>query len=125
HIPEQNRRRTRGRSKIRRRAIPGDATAYVDETIPSGTLMAPGLLFVKTWRIRNVGTVPWRGRRLEREGPLSGPGLIMSFSRSVEIPDTEPGDIAEIQVPLRAPGYDCSSIAYFKMTDADGFLCFP
>jgi transcriptional regulator with XRE-family HTH domain len=125
HIPEQNRRRTRGRSGIRTRAIPGDATAYVDETIPSGTLMAPGLFFVKTWRIRNVGSVPWRGRRLEREGPLSGPGLIMSFSRSVEIPDTDPGEICEIQVPLRAPGYDCSSIAYFKMIDADGLLCFP
>lgn len=125
HVPEENRRRARGKPTTGTRAIAGDATAYVDETIPSGTLMAPGLLFVKTWRIRNVGTVPWRDRRLERQGPLSGPGLIMSFSRSVEIPDTEPGEICEIQVPLRAPGYDCSSIAYFKMIDADGFLCFP
>jgi hypothetical protein len=24
-----------------------------------------------------------------------------------------------------APGYDCSSIAYFKMIDEAGFLCFP
>jgi hypothetical protein len=31
--------------------------------------MSPGLLFVKTWRIRNVGTVTWRSRRLERQGP--------------------------------------------------------
>jgi hypothetical protein len=49
----------------------------------------------------------------------------MSFSRSVEIPDTDPGEICEIQVPLRAPGYDSSSIAYFKMIDADGFISFP
>lgn len=38
---------------------------------------------------------------------------------------TDPGEIAEITAPLKAPGYDCSSIAYFKMVDADGFLSFP
>jgi hypothetical protein len=26
---------------------------------------------------------------------------------------------------LKAPTYDCASIAYFKMVDADGKLCFP
>jgi hypothetical protein len=26
---------------------------------------------------------------------------------------------------LKAPGYDCSSIAYFKMVDSEGVLCFP
>ena len=41
------------------------------------------------------------------------------------MPDTEPGGIAEISTGLRAPGYECSSIAYFKMVDSDGFLCFP
>jgi hypothetical protein len=43
----------------------------------------------------------------------------------VPIPDTEPGEIAEIDAVLKAPGYDCSSIAYFKMVNEDGFLCFP
>ncbi len=32
----------------------------------------------------------------------------------------------EISVVLKAPGYECSSIiAYFKMVDDEGFLCFP
>src|SRR5206468_10769758 len=88
------------------------------------TLMTPGQLFPKTWRIRNVGTVPWGGRMLERQGPLTGPGLITS-PRFIAIPDTEPGEIAEISAVLKAPGYDCSSIAYFKMVDENGFLCFP
>ncbi len=68
--------------------------------------------------------MPWRARRLERQGPLTGPGLITSF-RYVEIPDTEPGDITEIDAPLKAPGYDCTSIAYFKMVDDQGLSCFP
>lgn len=124
HAAEQSRRRFGGRRPRRVRTIEGDATAFVDDTIPHGTLITPGLLFVKTWRIRNVGRVPWLGRRLERQGPLTGPGLISS-QRFVPIDAAEPGEIAEIQAVLKAPGYDCSSIAYFKMVDADGLLCFP
>lgn len=124
HAGEQDRRRAGGHRPKLVRAVEGDATAFVDDTIPHGTLMAPGIFFVKTWRIRNAGTVPWRDRRLERQGPLTGPGLITS-PRYVTIPDAAPGQIVEIQVPLKAPGYDCSSIAYFKMVDKEGFLCFP
>jgi transcriptional regulator with XRE-family HTH domain len=125
HAAEQDRRRFGGRRPRLVRCLPGDSTAFVDDTIPHGTLMTPSLLFVKTWRIRNVGSVSWRGRQLERQGPLTGPGLITSPTRHVPIPDTEPGEIAEIVTPLLAPGYDCASIAYFKMVDEDGFLCFP
>ena len=122
HANEQKRQRGR-RGKLKR-AIEGDATAFVDDTVPQGTLFKPGEMFAKTWRIRNCGTVPWHGRRLERQGPLTGPGLITS-PKYVDIPDSEPGEIAEITVPLKAPGYDCTSIAYFKMVDEEGFLCFP
>lgn len=122
---EQNRRRrAHGKDPTLVRAVEGDSSTYVDDTIPHGTLMAPGQPFEKIWRVRNSGTVPWHGRKLERQGPLNGPGLIRSF-RYVDIPDTEPGQIAEIQAPLQAPGYDCTSIAYFKMVDGEGSLCFP
>jgi transcriptional regulator with XRE-family HTH domain len=122
HANEQKRRRAR-RGK-QPKAIPGDATGYVDETVPHGTLFRPGELFTKTWRIRNAGAISWKGRRLERQGPLTGPGLITS-SKYIDIPDTQPGDVVEIQTLLKAPGYDCTSIAYFKMVDTRGLLCFP
>jgi transcriptional regulator with XRE-family HTH domain len=124
HAPEQERRRAGGHRPKLKRAIPGDASTFVGDTVPHGTLMAPGQMFEKTWRVRNTGTVAWKGRRLERQGPLTGPGLITS-SRFVEIPNTKPGDKAEIKAVLKAPSYDCSSIAYFKMADAEGALCFP
>jgi transcriptional regulator with XRE-family HTH domain len=124
YAAEQDRRRAGGHRPRMIRAVEGDASAFVDDTIPHGTLMTPGMFFVKTWRIRNAGTVHWQGRRLERQGPLTGPGLITS-PRYVPISDAEPGEIIEIEVPLKAPGYDCSSIAYFKMVDEQGFLCFP
>lgn len=124
HALEQDRRRVGGHRPRLVRATPGDATAFVDDTVPHGTLLAPGAPFTKMWRIRNVGSVPWHRRRLERQGPLTGPGLITS-PRYVAVPDTEPGEIAEISAPLKAPTYDATSIAYFKMVDEDGFLCFP
>jgi transcriptional regulator with XRE-family HTH domain len=124
HAPEQERRRAGGRHPRPQQAIPGDASTFIDDTIPHGTLMKPGGVFLKTWRIKNSGTVPWHGRQLERQGPLTGPGLITS-PRYVAIPDTEPGEIAEITAPLKAPTYDCASIAYFKMADSEGQLCFP
>lgn len=86
--------------------------------------MQPGEVFTQTWRIRNSGEVPWTGRRLERQGPITGPGLISS-PEFVDIPDSEPGEVAAVAAPLKAPTYDCSSIAYFKMVDADRYFCFP
>ncbi|MGH2878762.1 MAG: NBR1-Ig-like domain-containing protein [Solirubrobacteraceae bacterium] len=121
---EQERRRAGGKWPKLYRAVPGDASTFVDDTIPHGTLMEPGQGFEQTWQVRNSGTMPWQGRRLERQGPLTGPGLITSL-RFVEVPDTEPGQIAAITAPLKAPTYDCSSIAYFKMIHTDGKLCFP
>jgi transcriptional regulator with XRE-family HTH domain len=124
HALEQDRRRAGGHRPKLKRALPGDASSFVDDTIPHGTLMEPGQVFEQTWRVKNTGTVAWTGRRLERQGPLTGPGLISSL-RYVDIPDTQPGKLAAITALLKAPTYDCSSIAYFKMVDAEGQLCFP
>jgi Ig-like domain-containing protein len=122
---EQERRRYGGkRPPPFLRALPGDESTFVDENVPNGQCFSPGEFFTKTWQIRNSGRVPWKGRRLERQGPKTGPGLITS-ERYYPIPDTEPGQIAEIPVLLKAPTYDSTSIAYFKMVDAEGFLCFP
>jgi transcriptional regulator with XRE-family HTH domain len=124
HAGEQERRRAGGRRPKLYRAVSGDASTFVGDTIPHGTLMAPGQVFEQTWTILNSGTVAWEDRRLERQGPLTGPGLITS-ARYVDIPSTKPGKVVEITAPLKAPTYDCSSIAYFKMVDGEGRLCFP
>ncbi len=124
HAPEQERRRAGGHRPTPSRAIPGDASTFLGDTIPHGSLMEPGQVFEKTWRVKNSGTVAWHGRRLERQGPLTGPGLITSL-RYVDVPDARPGDVAEITTWLKAPTYACSSIAYFKMVDKMSRLCFP
>jgi hypothetical protein len=85
--------------------------------------MQPGQLFTKTWRIDNSGSVPWIGRQLERQGPLTGPGLITS-PRYLPLPDAQPGEIVEVIAPLKAPTYDCTSIAYFKMAGVRAMVVF-
>ena len=119
--PEQSRRRGRPRLYP---AIPGDSSTFLSETIPHGQLLEPGQVFEQSWVVENSGSVSWQGRQLERQGPLTGPGLITS-ARFYELPNTEPGRTAAITAVLKAPTYDCSSIAYFKMIDRDGRLCFP
>jgi transcriptional regulator with XRE-family HTH domain len=128
HADEQGRRRSGGHRPRPVHTEPGDASTFVGDTIPHGTAMKPGEWFEKEWRIRNSGRVPWVGRQLERQGPVTGPGLITS-ERYIPVPDAKPGKVAKIRARLRAPSYDCSSIAYFKMvkTHGDGSvaLCFP
>jgi len=124
HAPEDERRRAGGKRPRLHRAIPGDATTFLSDTIPHGSLMEPGEVFEKTWRIKNTGSVPWHERKLERQGPLTGPGLITS-TRFVDVPETEPGSEVAITALLKAPTYASSSIAYFKMVGVDGRLCFP
>ena len=35
------------------------SATYAGETIPDGTIMSPGQVFTKTWKITNSGTCPW------------------------------------------------------------------
>src|ERR1700732_2313839 len=56
HAAEQERRRAGGRRLQLHHATPGDASTFVGDTVPHGTLMKPGRVFEQTWRIRNSGT---------------------------------------------------------------------
>jgi transcriptional regulator with XRE-family HTH domain len=101
-----------------------DASVFVTETIPDGTLMRPGQRFTKTWTIRNDGTVPWEGRFLSRLGIAAGPGLITTPAR-VSVAPTPPGSQVTIEVPCVAHFIEGTSSAAFKMTDEAGRLYFP
>jgi transcriptional regulator with XRE-family HTH domain len=122
--PVQERARIGGRRPRPYKGAMGDESTFLGDTVPHGTMMRPGVFFVQTWHVQNSGTVAWVDRRLERQGPITGPGLITS-PQHIPILDTPPGGDVRIGTPLKAPTYDCASIAYFKMIDRDGRLCFP
>lgn len=105
--------------------IPGDRADFVcDVTVPDGAHFDQGEEFVKTWRIRNVGTVPWTGRYLVRLGGAEGPGTHASPAR-VRLPDTDPGQATDVSVPMRAALLPGTSASTWKMADSSGSLCFP
>ncbi|MWV48103.1 helix-turn-helix domain-containing protein [Rathayibacter sp. VKM Ac-2803] len=101
-----------------------DASEFVGETVADGTIMAPGQHFEKSWTIRNAGSVRWSGRLLSRVGIAASPGLITT-PRSFEMPDVDPGHELHVVIPCVAQYVQGTSIAAFKMTDAEGRLYFP
>lgn len=117
---------------------PGDRSAFVsDPTHPDGDWVIAGERFTKVWRLQNVGRVPWEGRSLScqdeevvvysrREAnPLRlAPPLIPEATR-VPVPDTPPGETVDIAATFLAPDAPGTVLSYWKMTDADGKICFP
>lgn len=77
------------------------ATFIADVTYPDGSLLSPGTGFVKTWRVKNVGTCTWNGDYqlvFDSGDVMSGP----SFQRltSVNVP---PGKTLDVSINLTAP----------------------
>lgn len=105
--------------------LEGDKSSFVrDVTIADGTKILVGKKFTKIWEIRNVGSVVWVNRFLERQGLGEGPGLLKSPSR-VPIPYTLPGQRCRIEIQLIAPQLPGSSYAEWKMVDTKGTILFP
>jgi transcriptional regulator with XRE-family HTH domain len=104
--------------------LDADEATFVSEEPPDGSVIACGTTFVKTWTIRNSGSVAWVGRRLRRIGPTIGPWTLGS-ERFTPILDTEPGDTAVISVTVRTPHMETAAVAQWKMVDKDDLLYFP
>lgn len=105
--------------------IPGDASRLVaDVTYPDGSVVTVDQRFVKTWQLNDAGTVPWRGRYLQRLPPLDGLDICHTDAR-VPIPDAEPGANVLVNVPVEARGTPGPCKVFWKMVDAEGRLFLP
>ncbi|MBE8518503.1 transcriptional regulator [Amycolatopsis sp. H6(2020)] len=105
--------------------IEGDASSLVaDVTYPDGSRVAVNQRFVKTWRLRNAGTVGWHGRFLQRLPPLDGLDVCHTDPR-VPLPDAEPGAEVTVSVPVQARGTPGPCQVYWKMVDSGGRLYLP
>jgi len=77
------------------------ATFIIDVTYPDGTIVSPGQSFLKTWRIKNVGTCTWNSEYqlvFESGDAMSGPAH--QQLTEIHIP---PGETLDISVQLTAP----------------------
>lgn len=102
----------------------GFATKFIrDVTIPDGTPIPINTRFTKTWRIQNIGTVPWKGKHLKRMTPQD-PNLCYSLN-SVPLPTVNSGEIIDISIEFTTPRYPGTCRTDWKMVDNNENLIFP
>ena len=95
---------------------PPNAVYVADVNVLDGTSFSSGESFTKTWRIRSAGCAPWPdGTRLVFES-----GDQLGAPDGVEVPETEPGDSAEISVAMKAPEETGTYTSYWQMEAPDG-----
>jgi hypothetical protein len=98
----------------------GDVLIFVDDiTIPDGSIMEPGEVFTKTWRVQNGGENTWTTgyALLFHEGErMGGP---------YEVPlETEvlPNETVDLSVELTAPEEPGMYVGYWIMRNPNGVL---
>ena len=93
-----------------------DASFVADVSIPDRSVLAPGTLFYKTWRLHNTGTCSWdvtyRLEFLE--------GSVPATITSQPVPPAVPGGTADLTVPMYAPTAPGTHRSIWQMTAPDG-----
>ncbi|QKE85259.1 NBR1-Ig-like domain-containing protein [Arthrobacter sp. NEB 688] len=106
-------------------AHPGDLAVFVgDATLPDCSVVEPRSTSTKVWRLKNAGTRPWVGYRLQRVGGAPSAQDCQTITH-VPVPDTAPGDVVEVATAVTAPATGTFCIGRFKLTDATGAVAFP
>lgn len=106
-------------------ATPGDQAAFIsDITLPDCSLVARGETVVKTWRFKNVGTVPWVGYSLHRVDQEQDRDQCQTIG-DVALDDTAPGEVVDVSVTVTAPQQAGFCFVRFKFEDAAGRVAFP
>lgn len=118
-------------------ALPGDQSAFVDDvTYPDGERLLTGQRFTKTWRLQNVGRIPWIGRQLACQDDdllvLYGCGQQLQLAQRLKpdveqlpVPNTAPGQTVDLSITFTTPSIPCTVISYWKMLKPDGSFAFP
>lgn len=102
--------------------IPGDSCRLLDAAPPTGQQVMPGEDVYVRWVISNAGNVAWHGRRFRRVGAHAGV-RILGGPRLFDVPAVEPGDLAELELVVRAPDSAGSVVAHWRMVDQHERYC--
>nr|SBO90652.1 hypothetical protein BN4615_P166 [Nonomuraea gerenzanensis] len=103
----------------------GDKAEFVEDvTLPDCTRVAAGQTVTKVWRLRNAGSVPWKGYSLRRLDVTQRADQCQTIS-DVPIADTRPGETVDIRTDVTTPREPGLCYVRFKMVDASGAIVFP
>jgi hypothetical protein len=74
-------------------------TATLDVNVPDNTLMTPGQVFTKTWKIKNIGSCTWsEGYKLIYSYGNKMSGVPQDLTASIA-----PGQEVDVSVQFKAP----------------------
>jgi hypothetical protein len=103
----------------------GDAAVFIEDvTLADCTRVGPGKTMTKVWRLKNAGTVPWKGYSLRRLDLTQQADHCQTIS-DVPIKDTQPGETVDIRTDITTPKKPGLCYVRFKMVDASGAVVFP
>ncbi len=90
-----------------------------DVTIPDGTVLKPGDIFTKTWRLQNRGTCTWTSDYYL----VFTSGDPMGGTTAVRLPgNVAPGQYVDVSVPLTAPDSLGRQVSYWMLRNPSGAL---
>ncbi|KAB0563509.1 helix-turn-helix domain-containing protein [Pseudomonas palleroniana] len=119
---------------------PSDIAVFnADVSTPDQAVVLPGEIFQKTWEIQNLGTRPWRDRRLVRvdgeyviaRRTATGTPLevvmdthLRSLNNEIPIAETLPGQPVHLTVEFAAPKETCTVTSIWRIEDEQGKPCY-
>jgi hypothetical protein len=95
-----------------------DAAQFItDVSVPDGTQFAAGATFVKTWRLKNIGSCTWNSSY----ALVFDSGSSMGGAASIPLTATvAPGGSIDLSVNLQAPNTDGTYRGFWGVTNASG-----
>ena len=90
-----------------------------DVSVPDGTKYTPGTIFVKTWRLKNIGTCTWSSSY----SLVFVSGEQMGGKASIALPsNVAPNQTIDLSVTMTAPATEKSYTGYWMLKNASGTL---
>ncbi len=97
-----------------------DLAEFLDETVPDGTVYAPGAKFTKTWTLLNAGTCTWTGQYAIVF--MSGNAMGAPAAQPLTTNPVKPGEKVTLSLLLTAPEVAGTHRADFKLRNAGGAI---
>jgi hypothetical protein len=97
-----------------------DAATFVGENYPDNSVLALGQAFIKTWEIKNTGSLTWTTAyqlvlSSSPQGETLGSPALINFAQS-----TAPGQTLSLSVPLVAPSTPGTYTVYWFIRNEHG-----